>query len=633
MTNSIFDKKILFNVCDNVKKFIFSINIIQLLVFQFLIFGKQLIFDINSTGLDKHKIILVLSISAFITIWTILLKERNQLIALVMIDVIISLILISNEVYYKYYNTFISIPVLYQYKAISDINKSIRNLLDYNELLLISDFFIFLILYFCRYKIGKKFTNKVLLKNGQKITTFVCVFAISLYTIGYKTYALEKEMPGILGSVFDNNIIEYKMGLMFFHAFDSFKYIKNYSFKDKKTTGADSQEVMKFLENNSAQKNSKYYGMGENLNLIVIQVESLQGFVINKKINNLEITPNLNRFINESMYFNNIYTQAYGGNTSDAEFVVNNSLYPLSEGAVYFRYPNNKYNSLAKVLEQRGYHSIAMHGYSPSFWNREIMYRTLGFNEFYSGKQYKINDVKGMGLSDESFFEQNIDILKKQPTPFYSFMVTLSCHDPFSYFRNDNSLDVGIYQNTQFGDYLKGANYSDKCIGLFLEELKQSGIFDKSIIVIYGDHDAIKQTNYNNLDEFLGNKEDFFTRSMYRKVPLIIHMPSGKLNGKKEIVGGQLDIFPTILNLMGIKNQYGLGSDLLNINNNTVYFRSGDFADDQGYYSKQLNKYYNNVLHKQVNGEDLKEKISKGEKSMKISDEIIENDLLKDILK
>ncbi|MFP3338857.1 LTA synthase family protein, partial [Micrococcus sp. SIMBA_131] len=125
------------------------------------------------------------------------------------------------------------------------------------------------------------------------------------------------------------------------------------------------------------------FGMGENKNLVIVQGESLNDFVIGLKVNGEEITPNLNELIQKSHYFTNIYTQIGKGNTSDAEFIVNNSLFPAEKESGYSAYENAAFQSLPILLNEEAYRTSVAHGNDPDFWNRKAAYPAQGFDEFY----------------------------------------------------------------------------------------------------------------------------------------------------------------------------------------------------------------------------------------------------------
>ena len=193
---------------------------------------------------------------------------------------------------------------------------------------------------------------------------------------------------------------------------------------------AKETEIKTFFQTNSSDTyNLK--GVAKGKNLIMIQVEALQGFVINSRINGQEITPNLNKWVNRSVYFNNFYYQIAAGGTSDAEFMTNNSLYPAQAGAAYFLYCGNEFNAMPKNFKDAGYDTAALHGYRESFWNRNIIYKKFGFNNFYGEQSYNIDDNVGLGLSDKSFLNQSIDKIKNLDKPYYAFLITLSSHFPY----------------------------------------------------------------------------------------------------------------------------------------------------------------------------------------------------------
>ncbi|WDU84411.1 LTA synthase family protein [Caloramator sp. Dgby_cultured_2] len=141
---------------------------------------------------------------------------------------------------------------------------------------------------------------------------------------------------------------------------------------------------------------------------MVVQLEAFQGFVLERKINGQELTPNLNKLAKDSLVFENYYYQTAWGGTSDAEFLSNVSLLPARDGSVYYQYAGNKYDALPKELKGIGYFTAVMHANRPGFWNRTNMYRALGFDKYESEKDFNIDEIQGMGLSDKSFLNRQL---------------------------------------------------------------------------------------------------------------------------------------------------------------------------------------------------------------------------------
>ena len=124
---------------------------------------------------------------------------------------------------------------------------------------------------------------------------------------------------------------------------------------------------------------AEMFGLADGRNLIVVSMESLQNFVINNDMNGYEVTPFLNSLTKDkdTFYFSNFYHQTGLGKTSDSEFIVENSLYGLGGGAVFFTHGGNKFHSMAESLNEEGYYTNVMHPNNKSFWNRDMMYQAL----------------------------------------------------------------------------------------------------------------------------------------------------------------------------------------------------------------------------------------------------------------
>ena len=129
------------------------------------------------------------------------------------------------------------------------------------------------------------------------------------------------------------------------------------------------------------------FGKYKGKNVIMVQLEAFQNFVIGQKINGQEVTPNMNKLLGESMYFKNFYHQTSQGRTSDADLAANASLQPLITGSVFIRYAQHQYDSMPSTLKDNGYTTSVFHAYDGGFWNRNAMYQTLKYDTFYSKKK------------------------------------------------------------------------------------------------------------------------------------------------------------------------------------------------------------------------------------------------------
>ena len=299
-------------------------------------------------------------------------------------------------------------------------------------------------------------------------------------------------------------------------------------------------------------------GQYKGKNVIVVQVEALQDFVIGKRFNDQEITPNLNRLVDTSWYFPNTYSETSGGNTVDAEFTVNTSLFAPVTGASPLEYADRELPGLPRVLRANGYDAITLHQNDVRFWNRINLYPSLGFRRYWDRSYFQDRD-RIWHASDQILFSYGMKVLRSEETstkPFYSFFITESSHTAFKGIAPARRpLKVSAADiKTLSGGYVGSISYTDMAIGEFIADLKQDGLWDKSILVIYGDHSAlldrgVKAGDSRVADEVLGRPYSDVDR---QRIPLIIHLPGQTSAEVSEKPVGQIDIMPTIADLVGV---------------------------------------------------------------------------------
>lgn len=572
-------------------------------------------------------IISTIAVIAIIVSLTLFIFDKKRLVAIFTINLLLTTLLIADTNFFRYYYNLITIPVFFQLnpRMISSVDQSIVSLFQLKDLIYIIDLPIMIYTFL---KLNKRGVDSIRFsKRFAKSISILAVASIIIVSIS--------SASNITSFAYSNNYSAKSLGVLYSHFYNTKLFIE-------KTLSQDDglkEEEKKLLENHFQNKSKedgtansdKYKGIAEGKNLIVVQMEAMQQFVIGKTINGKEITPNLNRLIEESLYFDNIYYQVSGGNTSDAEFLTNNSLYPLSEGSVYHRYSENTYHSLASILKDKGYTTYSLHAFDKTFWNRDEMYKALKFDTFFSSEDYVMDDFAGWSgnaLSDKSFFRQSLNLIDTSK-PFYSFFVTLSNHHPFNYFE-DFDFDVGEFEGEYIGNFIKGANYADSCIGEFIKDLKQRGLYDNSLIVFYGDHSAVPKIESEGLMKFLGIEYNDCDWAKLQRVPLIIHYPGQQKGEVISTTGGQIDIMPTIANLMGFDVPYALGKDLINTQESYVVLRNGSVITDKYIYFNDTRELYDYKTGKPLNISLYEKELENLINELNISDLIISNDLFSD---
>ncbi|HZK33205.1 MAG TPA: sulfatase-like hydrolase/transferase [Tissierellaceae bacterium] len=602
-----------------------------------LLILKNLLF-MNITNII-HNRITIFTLSELITLFLFSIiyfskYKRKRTLGFVIYS-IISLIMFVDIMYYSFYNTLPSIVMLKHIGQVAAVGESVRDLLSFKNLLFVLDIPLLII----AYNILKKKT-KIKEKQYSMYIQWAVPLVLIITLLGF---FLNLNKRCLIGPISNQELYTY-------HAKD----IKKVIFKDDLVESIDlfSKEDFDNLKERTKLKRGKHTGIGKDRNLIVIQVEALQNFVINRPYNGQIITPNLNKLIKDSgtLYFDNYYQLIGKGNTSDAEFISNNSLHPSMEDPTYTQYEENAFYGLPWILRDRDYNVWAFHGFKKEFWNRERAYVNQGYQRFLSDEDYDILETTGIGITDKEFYKQSMDYIKEldsiDSNPFYAFLLTLTSHTPFEISEELRFLNIEEeYQDTILGHYLQSIHYADLALGEFVENLKEEGLYDNSLIAIYGDHFAItafKNSTAEIMTDYLGYPYD--VDEMF-KIPLIVNIPGERINETISDVGSQLDFMPTILNLMGYENKKGImfGRDLVNHKEyNFVapqyYISKGSFIDDEVLFTASKDCIFENCTAKDLKTresldvESLRAKHENAINEINKSDYILRNDLIKEMI-
>ncbi|NLK43451.1 MAG: LTA synthase family protein [Tissierellia bacterium] len=533
------------------------------------------------------------------------------------LNILISVLLFSDTLYGRYYGIPLTIPILYQVGFVNDIAQSIFSLLKIKDIVFFIDIPVIIIFIY--------FIKNIRVKTNPKLILIRSIAILLSLVLGISVFNITTKRIDRSRHVYQRKNIAQDLGTIYFHGFDIYDFVKQRIIRNKPLTDDEIITLKEFYQSRGSEKSS-YYGIAADKNLIVVQVEAMQEFVVGLNIEGQEVTPFLNKLKNNSFYFNNIYHQVAGGNTSDAEFMLNNSMYPTITGAVNYLYPTNDFLSLGKVMKDLGYVSYAFHGYESSFWNREAVYRNYNYDKYFSMNDFELNEKRGWAISDESFFKQSLDISLKNDK-FFSFLITLSSHHPYDAF-GDIDLYTGEFEGTQVGNYLKSMRYVDTAIESLFKELEERGQLENTLIVIYGDHSGLYQDQRGLTEALLGLDGSSIAWNKIQKVPVWIYTGS-ELEGRTiEKAGGQIDILPTILDLMGIHHPYVMGKSLLLDGPGYCVKWDGSVIFDNYYYNNQERVLYDNN-NQPIEDEGIISEARAKQEELKVSDIILKKNLMK----
>ncbi|MEC0372206.1 LTA synthase family protein [Paenibacillus chibensis] len=509
---------------------------------------------------------------------------KRKILYYMIANLCITLIYFSVLMYYKYYGVIATYHALQQVDKVTKVGESTYSLITPYYLFIFVDivfflFFMFRPKYIAKWKErGSKRMNRMVLIVITAVSFGLCVFNI------WPNHASMNEIK----KAESMGILNYEVYTLFADTREKDEIIDS-----KEIT----QQAVNDLKGTDTPATPQYWGADKGKNLIVVQMESFQNFLIGLKVDGQEITPNLNKLVQENTYFNNFYTNAGQGTTSDAEFVVNTSFYvPKNEPATSSVYMKKELPSLPKLLSSNGYDTATFHTNSVEFWNRQDLYKAIGFGKYYDQSFYGDDDHIAFGASDEVLYDKTVPELAKIDTgdkPFYAMVISMSAHHPYR--MPEEKVKINLpeeYDGTLLGDYIRAQNYADYAMGQFLEDLKTSGLWEDSLIVFYGDHQGVPMYTLGSkekdlMEQLIGHEYGY--TDMFN-IPFIVHSPSGQLPAVMERTGGQIDIMPTVANLLGVSMEHQLhfGEDLFNQETNLIPLRhflpTGSFLNDQTMY-------------------------------------------------
>ena len=304
-------------------------------------------------------------------------------------------------------------------------------------------------------------------------------------------------------------------------------------------------------------------------NLLIVFAESLESWVLEKKVDGKEITPCLNRLLKEksTLYAPNVLTQVKGGRSIDAQLMICSGLLPLMSGTYSSLYYDNTFYTLQKAMRGLKHsRSYLLTIDKVSTWNQGAVARSFGTDTIISYHDFKMTEAFGTHkrIGDASFFQQCREKIErgevwKPGESVYMQFVTYSGHAPFKLPDHLRTITFPASIPEKAADYMTTAHYTDKAIGDFVAYLKTLPQYKETIVVIVGDHEGLASYRH----ELVGNPACRGLVSDKQLTPFIVlNSPVGMRYDK---FMGQIDIYPTLLNLMQLDayRWHGLGQSIL----------------------------------------------------------------------
>lgn len=268
--------------------------------------------------------------------------------------------------------------------------------------------------------------------------------------------------------------------------------------------------------------------------LIVILFESLEDWVVQP-----EFMPNTYRLINSghSLHAHKLAKQTLAGGSADGQMIVNTGLLPIDRGAVCFDYPFNTFPSLPKKQ------SATLLPHPIDVWNQKCMSPAYGY------------DTTIVVDGEEEAFQRALGVLESGCDMLQ--IVTIVSHEPFNA-AVLSELSLPHSMPNLMASYIKSVNVTDSYIGKMINDLEENNLLDSTTIVLTGDHTIFHKERRDDFSLYCkANGLEYGVEDAY--CPLVIYSPMIKGQQDCDVEGFQMDVYPTILGVLGYNTYYWKG--------------------------------------------------------------------------
>lgn len=536
-------------------------------------------FDFNSFLFSLIGNIGVLSLFYVISI-IIFNRTKHRINFLVGISIIFTLLSLGTAIFANIFSTFFTLTQLSSFNNPSQgsffvyyAKYSLSMIMDFTQMIHLLIFILLIII--------SGFTDKKEIRYHSPL--YKSMFLI--ISICFMFLPIVNLTSKVKDTIYSTNLnAQYgstNLGLYDYYFYDAYKYY----FRDNSITLEEQVLIEKYISdsqnltytNFQDQKtytiNNEYTNLANNMNLIMIQLEAINTFLIDLEVDGIEITPNLNKLVDKSLYFNRFYSAAGIGNTSDSEFSSLTGLYGNGNELTIFDYSGKNYETLAKDFKKSGYQTFSTHGNIGEFYYRSSEHlNTLGFDTHYDLKYFNENYTNvpliHSYLDDQFFFEKTVDLMPADEK-FFAFLIAVTSHTPYVpteeiYAHNFKGL------TKLASSYLDFVKHVDDGIPNLIAGLEEKGLLENSILVFFGDHTS--SLFGPDMESILNQKiKPIDLRLMLQSTPLIIYNENLFEPAISDKVVSTVDFYRSFSNLFGLNSKYYFNNDIFTQEPGFVY--------------------------------------------------------------
>ena len=563
------------------------------------------------------------------------LSWRPRVWAFFTLNLLVSALMFGDLGYYHYFGDFPSVATLAHARQLGAVTASVPSQVTAQALFILADLPIlaFLLVW------GLRRIPAPLRSRRLRMAAAGTALAAGLCLAAVETSRSRGAASGIFRQRFQNAYLAAELGMVNYHLFDACEWAWG-EVRGKTLPKEDRERVMRRFSTppRPATAPGPFWGRARGKNFLLVQEESLEAFALDSTAGGMPVMPFLRSVRGGCLEFSAFYDETAHGRTSDAEFLLLTSLHPSPGGSAFFLHGDNHFRTLAHIFRDNGYATLFAHPHERGFWNRYAAYAGFGFDRLLFKEEFVPGRTIGWGLANGEFFDQAVRKLEALPRPFFALLVTLTDHHPFQDLPIPAAeLPLGRLEGTLLGRYLKVCREKDRALEGLARRMRETGLLDETVIVVYGDHDAGLGWGPERLREAglpSGAPLDLYERE---RLPLLIHGP-GAGGGLVRTAGGHMDLAPTVLDLAGLSPGGApfLGRSLLAPSEGQAVFTDTSFRTDQLHFVRRgvsgRPECWDLVTRTETDIARCRPDFDRAVERLKISEAILRGDLVPDLL-
>ena len=590
--------------------------------------------EITSQWPDARMGLLAAASCALLGAPLLLLGWRARLWAFWALNLLVSVLMVADLAYYRYFGDFPSIATLAHGRQLGAVEASVPALLSAQALFLLADLPLIAILSWWGGRIPRPSRSR-----GLRFAAAGTALAACLVLIAVEVSRSKGAAAGVFRQRFQNAFLAAELGVVNYHLYDAGAWAWA-EVRGRTLSKMERERVARRFNTTGepAAAPGPYTGRARGRNFLLVQEESFESFALDATAGGVSVMPFLRKVRGDCLEFSSFFDETAHGRTSDAEFLLLTSLHPASGGSALFLHANDHFRTLAHIFRENGYSTLFAHPFDRRFWNRYAAYAGFGFDRLLFKEDFDPGRTIGWGLANAEFFEQSVRKLETLPRPFFALLVTLTDHHPYQDLPiPTDELPLGRLEGTLLGRYLKVCREKDRALEDLVRRIREAGLLEDTVIAVYGDHDAGLGWGKERFREAglpSGSSLDLCERD---RLPLLIHGP-GIGGAVIAQAGGQMDLGPTVLDLAGLDpgRTPFLGRSLLAPGEGQAVFFDTSFRTDRLHFVRRgasgRPECWDLATRTETDIARCRPDFNRAEERLKISDAILRGDLVPGLL-